>query len=322
LAYRICQRYEAIEERALKAPENFKEMAEQMEYMEIIKNDELPALLKELEEAQKRLVYIANCSVMSEEHIQLNNITFTWPARIIPVLESHNQIMGAAREKSEASLRERRTKFESELEDFAKQIEELADVGDLDEMPFYVKKVQTLAKQLQNAAETISAFNKEEQLFGWSVTVYPQRKQILAALEPYQALYTTAVNFQKSYKKWMDGNLLELDAEQIEVEVDNLKREMYRVLGTLVQAAAPQNIAKQVKEKIDEFTTNIPMIHVLCNPGMRDRHWARMSAIAGFDIKPDSSSSLRKMLKMNLDQFLPQFQEVSGKCTLYESHTY
>ncbi|KAJ3210279.1 Dynein heavy chain 7, axonemal [Dinochytrium kinnereticum] len=307
----ICLRYEFISSRALTVPENIKEMAEQMEYMEGVRNQELPGLQEELEDVRKRILYIVNFSAMSEEHIQLNNTTFTWPEKILAILESHNKIMGAAREKSEAQLKERRTKFEMELEDFAKQVEELADVGDLDEMPFYVKKVQTLAKQLATAADTIAAFNKEEQLFGWSVTVYPQRKQILAALEPYQALYTTAVNFQKSYKKWMDGNLLELDAEIIEAEVDALKREMYRVLGTLVQAAAPQNIAKQVKEKIDEFTQNIPMIRVLCNPGMRDRHWTKLSSIAGVDIRPDGASSLRKMLKMNLDQYLPLFQEVS-----------
>ncbi|KAJ3106842.1 Dynein heavy chain 7, axonemal [Phlyctochytrium planicorne] len=307
----ICMRYEYISSRALTVPENIKEMAEQMEYMETVRNQELPNLVNELEDVRKRILYIVNYSAMSEEHIQLNNTTFTWPEKIISILESHNKIMGAAREKSEAQLKERRTKFEMELEDFSKQVDELADVGDLDEMPFYVKKVQTLAKQLVSAADTIAAFNKEEQLFGWSVTVYPQRKQILAALEPYQALYTTAVNFQKSYKKWMDGNLLELDAEIIEAEVDALKREMYRVLGTLVQAAAPQNIAKQVKEKIDEFTQNIPMIRVLCNPGMRDRHWAKLSAIAGIDIRPDGATSLRKMLKLNLDQFLAPFQEVS-----------
>ncbi|KAJ3118419.1 Dynein heavy chain 7, axonemal [Phlyctochytrium bullatum] len=307
----ICLRYEHISTRALTVPENIKEMAEQMEYMEKVRQEELPNLLEELDEVRKRILYIANFSAMTDDHIHLNNVTFTWPEKIQTILESHNKIMGAAREKSEAQLRERRTKFEMELEDFAKQVEELAEVGDLDEMPFYVKKVQTLAKQLVSAADTIAAFNREEQLFGWQITVYPQRKQILAALEPYQALYTTAVNFQKSYKKWMDGNLLELDAEVIEAEVDALKREMYRVLGTLVQAAAPQNIAKQVKEKIDEFTQNIPMIRVLCNPGMRDRHWSKLSAIAGMDIRPDGATSLRKMLKLNLDQYLQAFQEVS-----------
>ncbi|KAJ3284862.1 Dynein heavy chain 7, axonemal, partial [Borealophlyctis nickersoniae] len=308
---KICARYEAIEERALRAPENFKEMADQIAYMDWVRTEELPSVLAELEEARRRLVYVVNFSALTPEHIQLNNVTFTWPTRIIPILEHHNEIIGAAKEKSQVNLRERRSKFEQELDDFSRQVDELKEVGELDEMPFYVKKVQTLAKQLQTAADTIAVFNKEEQLFGWSLTVYPQRKQILSALEPYQALYTTAVNFQKSYKKWMDGNLLELDAEQIEAEVDTLKREMYRLLGTLVADAAPQNIAKQVKEKIDEFMVNIPLIHVLCNPGMRERHWNKMSEIAGFDIKPDATSSLRKMLKMGLEPFLDSFQEVS-----------
>eukprot|EP00842_Homolaphlyctis_polyrhiza_P004671 jgi/Hompol1/5204/HPOL_004223-RA len=307
----ICARYETIEERALRTPEGFKEMAEQMEYMQETLDKELPSLIKELEESRRRLMYIFNYSLLSDDHIRLNSKTFTWPARIIPILERHNEIIGVAREKSEESLRDRRVKFELELEEIRTQVEELKEVGDLDEMPFYVKKVQALAKQLQTAQETVAGFNKEELLFGWPITTYPQRKLILANLEPFQALYTTAVNFQKSYKKWMDGNLLELDAELIEQEIDSLKRDMYRVLGTLVQAPAPQNIAKAVKEKIDEFMMNIPLIHVLCNPGMRDRHWTRMSTLAGFEIRPDGSASLRKMLKMNLEQFLVPFQEVS-----------
>ncbi|KAJ1527339.1 Dynein heavy chain 7, axonemal, partial [Nowakowskiella sp. JEL0078] len=286
-----------------------------MEYMEKVKTEEIPSLIQELEEAKRRLIYVINLSTLTEEHIQMNNITFTWPQRILDVMEKHNQLLGVAREKSEASLRERRTKFLSELDEFAQQVDELKDVGDLDEMPFYVKKVTALYKQLQGAGDTIATFNKEEALFGWNITVYPQRKQVLSALEPYQALYTTAVNFQKSYKKWMDGNLLELDAEQIESEVDSLKREIYRLLGGLVQAAAPQNIAKQVKEKIDEFMLNLPIINVICNHGMRDRHWTKMSAICEFDIKPDSTTSLRKMLKLNLEQWLQPFQEVSDSAS-------
>ncbi|KAI8996174.1 dynein heavy chain and region D6 of dynein motor-domain-containing protein [Gaertneriomyces semiglobifer] len=308
---RICARYESIEDRALRVPDNFKEMAELMEYMESIRTTELPSLIVELEEARRCLGAIISFSALTPAHIQLNNTTFTWPQRIIPILDRHNEIIGAAREKNEANLKERRGKFEADLEDFQRQVDELKDVGDLDEMPFYVKKVQTLAKQLQAAAETIATFNKEEQLFGWTVTVYPQRKQIMGMLEPYQALYSTAVQFQKSYKKWMDGNLLELDAEQIEGEVDGLKREIYRLLGGLVKDAAPQNIAKQVREKIDEFMLNLPMIHVLCNPGMRDRHWTRMSGIAEFDIKPDGTTTLRKMLKLGLEPYLTEFQEVS-----------
>ena len=309
---RICKRYEAIEELALRVPESFKEMAEQIEAINDVKNVQLPSLLNELVDARRRLSYIVNFSALTEEYIQLNNVTFTWPQRIIVILEENDKIVGSAKEKAQEILKDRREKFEVELDDVSKQVSELQEVGDLDEMPFYVKKVQSLHKQLQVAAETAASFNQEEKLYGWQPTVYPQRKEIMNSLEPYQALYTTAVSFQKSYKRWMEGNLLELDSEQIEIEVDNLKREMHRVLGTLIDAAAPQSIAKQVSERIEEFMFNIPLIKVLCNPGMRDRHWEKLSTISNIEIKPDAATTLRKMLKLNLEDFLPEFEGVSG----------
>lgn len=54
------------------------------------------------------------------------------------------------------------------------------------------------------------------------------------------------------------------------------------------------------------------MIGTMCNPGIRDRHWQQMSDIAGFDIKPDSGTTLRKVLKLELDPFMKEFETISG----------
>ncbi len=222
---KICERYERIEYKSLQVPTTFKEMEDQLNVMNKVKEAEIPSLLSELDEASRRLLYIVNLTTLTEKDVQSNSITFTWPQRMIPILAKHDQIMAAAREKSEASLKDRRTKFQAELDDLSKQITEFRDVGDIDEMPFYVKKVSTLQKQLQTAAETVSNFNKEEALFGWEITQYPLRRQLLSQLEPYNTLYTTTVTFQKCYKRWMDGKLSEMDAETIEAEIDGLKRD-------------------------------------------------------------------------------------------------
>jgi dynein heavy chain len=281
--------------------------------METIRTTELPSLIVDLEAARVRLSYIASFSAITDEYMALNNIAFTWPQRIIPILEDHERIVSASKGNCQEVLKERREKFDAELDDFSKQVDDLQEVGDLDEMPFYVKKVQSLHKQLQTAAETSAAFNREESLYGWEHTVYPARKQIMDALEPYQLLYSNAVTFQKSYKRWMDGNLLELEAEQVEQDVDSIKKEMHRVLILLPPAAAPRKVASQVMERLDEFMLNMPLIRVLCNPGMRDRHWDRLSEIAGMEIKPDASTTLRKMLKLQLEPYLDEFQEIGGE---------
>ena len=42
----------------------------------------------------------------------------------------------------------------------------------------------------------------------------------------------------------------------------------------------------QVKSRVDDFKEHLPLIGALFNPGLRDRHWEKMSAIAEQDLKP------------------------------------
>jgi dynein heavy chain len=54
------------------------------------------------------------------------------------------------------------------------------------------------------------------------------------------------------------------------------------------------------------------VIGVLCNPGIRDRHWEKMSEIANRNLKPDAGTTLRKVLKMGLEPYMAEFEIVSA----------
>lgn len=57
---------------------------------------------------------------------------------------------------------------------------------------------------------------------------------------------------------------------------------------------------------------HIPVVSILCNPGIRARHWDQMSEIAGYDLTPDSGTTLRKVLKQNLAPYLEEFESISA----------
>uniref|UniRef100_A0A669PGZ3 Dynein axonemal heavy chain 12 n=1 Tax=Phasianus colchicus TaxID=9054 RepID=A0A669PGZ3_PHACC len=59
-------------------------------------------------------------------------------------------------------------------------------------------------------------------------------------------------------------------------------------------------------------TENIPTVNVFCNPGLRTRHWQQMSNIIGYDLTPDSGTTLRKILKQNLAPYLEKFETISA----------
>lgn len=59
----------------------------------------------------------------------------------------------------------------------------------------------------------------------------------------------------------------------------------------------------------------IPLVSILCNPGIRARHWDQMSEIVGYDLTPDSSTTLRKVLQLNLSPYLEEFESISAAAT-------
>ena len=50
-------------------------------------------------------------------------------------------------------------------------------------------------------------------------TPYYQIQELTVAKEPYEKLWQGAVKFHRYYEKWMNGPLLEVNAEEVEEEV-------------------------------------------------------------------------------------------------------
>uniref|UniRef100_A0A803YPJ9 Dynein axonemal heavy chain 12 n=1 Tax=Meleagris gallopavo TaxID=9103 RepID=A0A803YPJ9_MELGA len=65
------------------------------------------------------------------------------------------------------------------------------------------------------------------------------------------------------------------------------------------------------KSPFPHCSENIPTVNVFCNPGLRTRHWQQMSNIIGYDLTPDSGTTLRKILKQNLAPYLEEFETIS-----------
>ena len=159
-------------------------------------------------------------------------------------------------------------------------------------------------------------------------------------IEPYARLFNTVLKWQKAEKKWMDGAFLDLNSHQITSDIDEFSVEMVKLqklFKSKFKQAALDGESKYSKMNLDDsdpeqlppplkicaltitaiskFTENIRVISCLCNPGIRARHWTQMSEIIGYDITPNSGSSLRKILKLSMDSFMDKLEEVSIAAT-------
>jgi dynein heavy chain len=59
----------------------------------------------------------------------------------------------------------------------------------------------------------------------------------------------------------------------------------------------------------------MPIIQTLGNPGMKPRHWEKISEIVGFPIKVDAELTLEKIIDYGLDEYIEKFEAISEAAT-------
>ena len=73
------------------------------------------------------------------------------------------------------------------------------------------------------------------------------------------------------------GPFKALNAEEIDQEINEMWRTVYKLTKTFSDQNGPRRIAENVKAKIDKFKNHLPILQTICNPGIRDRHWDAVS---------------------------------------------
>ncbi|XP_063065421.1 dynein axonemal heavy chain 12 [Engraulis encrasicolus] len=333
----ICKEFETIRETALKVPETTEDITEMITYIEHVKTKGIEELNAKIMETQHRLNYLLDVHMFSKEDLDLNSMVLVWPQNILPIFELNRELMEKAKRKGEQELMLRRERLTMELEKLSRRMMEFEECSELEMMQQYVSDVRTVQKRLQDAEEAIVLINEEEKLYKWDPTTYPTVEVIKESIEPFQKLFALVLKWQRTEKKWMDGAFLDLNGESMEVEVDEFFREVYKMQKFFQQKAkkAEQEkekseakkpggaeeekqvnstvfICMRVLDQVKDFKENIPMVSILCNPGIRARHWQHMSSIVDYDLTPNSGTTLRKVLRLNLTPYLEQFENISA----------
>ena len=117
---------------------------------------------------------------------------------------------------------------------------------------------------------------------------------------------------------WLGDPFTSLSPETIEKDVTAASRNMARSVKAFERLGLDGCliIARQIRDEVDAFKPNLPLITALRNPGMRERHWAELSDAIGLKVDPErdrASFTLTAALGMNLQAHLDGIGKVAEK---------
>ncbi|XP_076458174.1 dynein axonemal heavy chain 3-like [Babylonia areolata] len=303
----ICTRYEVMVDKVSAIPDATKELVDLQSYLQKCEEQTVFNLKAEVQETARRLLFLLDHVLFPSESLHsIDDIFLGATTRI------NNK-----RDALESALKKRLADFDTSMEEDDKELQFIKhkEFMTADEMKGNVEALQKLTDKLEAAQEELARLNEEEAIFKWEPSMFPKLQEMFIAKEPYQKMWNIAWSFHQKNDHWINGPFKELNAETIEQDVSDMWRTMYKLIKTFGDNMGPRRIAESIKSKIDKFKHHMSIVQVICNPGLKQRHWAAMSSAVGFDITPHEDTSLQVMLDYHLTKFLPKLEEIAGAAT-------
>ncbi|XP_045534007.1 dynein axonemal heavy chain 7 [Papilio machaon] len=311
----IYDEYSHIANTLLTPPPDTAALMDLIAYYKKVEETMLDEMEDKLRTVMKYIIFLGDYTSFTPLEVKANNQTFHWYARMPSVIEESKAICDQKKIEYQDLLKVRIAKFIEDLDMYELQCNEVQYWGDINELPKYVSRARHLDEKLSNALVKIDQFNEEETSFGWELSQYPKRKAVYDRLVPFKKLFDAGYDFLQKHSNWMQSKVGSFDPEEIEGDVSYYYKIVYKLEKSFQDVPDTHQLAVSVREKMDDFKTHMPIIQTLGNPGMKLRHWEKVSEIVGFPIVVDEELSLAKVIDFNLDDYIEKFEGISEAAT-------
>eukprot|EP00735_Rhodelphis_limneticus_P015339 TRINITY_DN9568_c0_g1::TRINITY_DN9568_c0_g1_i1::g.12216::m.12216 TRINITY_DN9568_c0_g1::TRINITY_DN9568_c0_g1_i1::g.12216 ORF type:complete len:179 (-),score=71.87,sp/Q6ZR08/DYH12_HUMAN/25.43/3e-17,DUF3812/PF12757.2/0.046,DUF3812/PF12757.2/6e+03 TRINITY_DN9568_c0_g1_i1:62-598(-) len=173
--------------RAMKLPSNSEELVALEQFLENARQVDLVHLAEELKTVKQRFDFLCRRHhIFEEDDIRLNASTFTWMARIDPVLDKATDRVQAERSKMEEEFKHERDVFLKNLQDYAKDASTYKEWAEIRKFSDNCNTIKEMQNRLAVAKERTSYINQQEEIFGWTVTTWELLDGTIKVIDPYE----------------------------------------------------------------------------------------------------------------------------------------
>ncbi|KAJ8727857.1 hypothetical protein PYW08_016242 [Mythimna loreyi] len=310
----ICNIYEEMAARASESPETTAQLVELINYIMDCRDSAMFDLREKARTTAAHVLFLMQHAHLHFEDVNLNTRVFLWPLDMEETIDLTLKTLNTKKSMAEDKLRSRKTIFEDKLKKHEKDLELFRRFDppllNLDLLKDVKERVDGIFRNLLDDKHEAEAIINEETLLDQEVSVYYSLQTMLTSIEPFHKLWHTSYDFYDGYEKWYHGPFLGLDAEQITEDVEAWWKLLYKLGKQLYEYPGAKRIADMVRNKLEKFKVLLPVLCAICNKGMRERHWAKISDLIGAEVVHTPETTLADMVEQGVHVYAAQLEEI------------
>ncbi|VEN60061.1 unnamed protein product, partial [Callosobruchus maculatus] len=316
---KICDTFDEMSQKVSGSPDTVAELVALQNYVVECRDVTMYNLREQIRKTAENVIFLMEHAHLSRDDIILNCRVFVWPKDMEAVIDLALQRISMKRDLAEQSLRTKRVQFDAKLKKHEKMLiafkKRDPPMLTIEEMEDAVMVVENLVAKLEEDKAEAEQINEEEQLLDMDPSPFMNLYKMLTMIEPYDKLWHTVLDYHVNYDLWYYGPFAELDADEITEYVDSVWRTLYKLAKTFSDNPGARRIAEMVRAKVEKFRQFLPVLQTVCNKGLQQRHWNKISETVGVQIVITEDSTLNEMIEIGLPKFTAQLEEISAAAT-------
>jgi len=314
---KVIAEYKEVHARLKVKAVTIEEVAELEEFI-----GEIPRQTEEIRKVIEEM--LAQFEVLDEFNFQLPDQQFSdkwdaygWPRKIEDTVEDVLKQIEKDRNSYQDEMRNEQAAFDRELDDLELVIADFGKHQDIQEIESIGKEVRARSKALKEHAALAKKFQSREILFGLEQTDYDRVQRLAKEFERYEQLWMSADDWYKWNKSWMEDPFETLQPAQMETDLSEAIRNVFKASKAFAEVPEIKAVADEVKAQMEKFKPIMPLVTALRNPGLRERHWDKLSQDCNFEVRPGGSlNTLTDVYRLDLkekEEVIVKVCESAGK---------
>jgi dynein heavy chain len=295
-----------------KEPDNIEELTDIKNFIREL-DKKMIGVNKAINEVMKKLSLMEDHQHrLKEEEFNKTWISFSRPLDIFRSRINCNKRLAKDEKEFYEDLRAMNAGLGEELNELKVDFEILQRVEELDDYESAVAKCDTLFERIDTAIETAEVANRRENLFKLRLTDFREYGRLKHEFIPYNSMWNLAREYFYKINNWTDGNLGDIDRDQLTGEVNNACTTLNKLEKVnFREKRITAHIASNLRKYYEKFKPNLPLIFDLRNPGLKSRHWRAISDAVGFEMDGDLHVSLKELLEKGIMTFKEIINDIS-----------
>ncbi|XP_056631499.1 dynein axonemal heavy chain 1-like [Diorhabda sublineata] len=315
LVEEVLYEYQKIMNKLAEKPDSIERVYEMRDWIETI-----PMTLRQLDDTTRR--YVMEYEILDSFKYSLQNEDFAnkwtaigWPLKVQQEAELIELFLKEEEERFYKIQLTDEFNLQDKIETFTAQVVQMSQLKDFSKTHDIALDMRRLWKSMKEAQELGQLLNQRQKLFGVPVIPWDNLIKLMKEFEPYKNLWGAASDWLRSHEMWLDNPIVQIDAEAIETTVSDMYKLMSRSIRTFAEVPAMQSIAMDIKNRIEEFKPNVPLLLALKNPGMKERHWEQFAEETGILLDFTTGVTFHDCLQLGVDQYIEKMANIAERAT-------